>query len=76
MSTIPEVMTAHHCGMKVLAFSVITNMCIPDKECEEKNLGHEVICKANQRQDDLKELVSNIVLNIMQSSEFLQTTSL
>ena len=71
MSTIPEVMTAHHCGIRVLAFSVITNMCVPHKECEENNLGHEVICKAKERQDDLKELVSNIVLTI-QSSQFLQ----
>ena len=75
MSTIPEVITAHHCGITVLAFSVITNMCVADMECDEGNLGHEVICKAKERQDDLKELVSNIVLNV-QSVQFPQKTRL
>lgn len=30
MSTVPEVMTAHHQGTKVLAFSIITDMGLPD----------------------------------------------
>ena len=28
MSTIPETIAAHHCGMKVFACSLITNMCV------------------------------------------------
>ena len=28
MSTIPETIVAHHCGMKVFACSLITNMCV------------------------------------------------
>lgn len=30
MSTVPEVMAAHHQGMKILAFSIITDMGLPD----------------------------------------------
>ena len=30
MSSIPECLTAHHCGMAVLAFSLVTNQCSVD----------------------------------------------
>ena len=32
MSTVHEVLAARHCGMEVLAFSLITNICIVDTE--------------------------------------------
>ena len=32
MSTVPEAITAHHCSIKVLAFSLITNMCVTEKK--------------------------------------------
>lgn len=30
MSTVPEVVVARHCGLKVFAFSLITNSCITE----------------------------------------------
>jgi purine-nucleoside phosphorylase len=30
MSTVPEVLAAVHCGLRVLAFSIVSNVCLPD----------------------------------------------
>lgn len=42
MSTVPEVLVAHHAGMQVLAFSTITNLCIDQIDVEHEPTHEEV----------------------------------
>ena len=42
MSTVPEVLVAHHAGMRVLAFSTITNICIDLVDVEHEPSHEEV----------------------------------
>lgn len=61
MSTVHEVITAHHCGMTVFAFSLITNRCITNYENEDETNHNEVIETATLRGPVIKSLVSRIV---------------
>ena len=42
MSTIPEVLVARHCGVRVFAFSLITNECIFDEDNPDEPNHEEV----------------------------------
>jgi len=46
LSTLPETIIAHHCGMKVFACSLITNMCVVEYNTVETN-HEEVECIEN-----------------------------
>ena len=50
MSTVPEALTAHQCGMIVFAFSLITNECILSDDVEEGPTAEEVI-ESGERRD-------------------------
>ena len=62
MSTVPEVIVAHHMGIKVAAVSVITDLCDPDN-IEPANIS-EIIANAGKAEKDLvllfKELVATL----------------
>ena len=59
MSTVPEVIAASHCGLDVLAVSLITNMAAG---IEKKKLsGEEVIEIANRRAQVLQGLISGVI---------------
>jgi len=59
MSTVPEVLVAVHAGMKVLGFSIVTDMCLPDAlkpVCIE-----EIIAVANQAEAKLRTIVRGVI---------------
>ncbi|OFI07613.1 purine nucleoside phosphorylase 1 [Clostridium acetireducens DSM 10703] len=62
MSTVPEVIAANHCGIKVLGISCITNMAagILDKPLNHK----EVIETSNKVKGKFALLISNIIKKI------------
>ena len=62
MSTVPEVIAASHCGLPVLAISLITNMAAG---IEKKKLsGDEVIAIADRRAQVLQDLVQGVVAKL------------
>lgn len=64
MSTVPEVVVARHCGIRVLGLSLITNKCVMDYDSAEK-ANHEEVLKATQyRSRDLQRLVSHLITKI------------
>ena len=59
MSTVPEVIVAIHGGMKVVGFSVITDMCLADA-LKPANV-EEIIAIANQAEPKLRTLVRETI---------------
>jgi len=55
MSTVPEVIVAVHAGLKVLGFSAITDMCLPDA-LEPADI-EKIIATANSVEPKLTEIV-------------------
>ena len=62
MSVVPEVITAVHCGLKVVGFSVVTDMCLAD--ALEPAVVDEIIAVANSAEPKLRELVEGVVKQI------------
>ncbi len=55
MSTVPEVITAVHAGLRVLGLSIVTDMCLPDA-LMPANIDH-IIATANDAQPRLTSLI-------------------
>lgn len=62
MSTVPEVIVANHCNMKVVVLSVTTNICYPPESINETTL-EEVLEMANKAVPKLNEIIDVILLN-------------
>ena len=59
MSTVPEVIGAVHCGLRVVGFSIITDMCLPDA-LQPANV-EEIIAVANGAEPHLTTLVKGVL---------------
>lgn len=59
MSTVPEVIVAVHCGLRVFGVSVITDMCLPDA-LEEADVD-KIIATANSAEPKLRALVEGVL---------------
>lgn len=64
MSTVPEVVVARHCGLRVLGLSLITNKVVTDYESKEKANHEEVLRTTQHRTQDLQNLVSHLITKI------------
>lgn len=59
MSTVPEVIVAVHSGMRVVGFSVVTDLCFPD--CLEPADVPKIIATANAAEPNLCKLVVGVL---------------
>ncbi|MGL6196663.1 MAG: purine-nucleoside phosphorylase [Thermoguttaceae bacterium] len=59
MSTVPEVLVAVHCGMKVLGLSIVTDLCFPES-LKPANI-EEIIATANGAEPKLTKIVRGII---------------
>lgn len=59
MSTVPEVLVAIHCGMKVLGLSIITDMALPD--ALKPGELDEIIATANAAEPKLTKIVCGVI---------------
>jgi len=64
MSTIPETIVAHHCGMKVFACSLITNLCIVEYGTGIETNHEEVIEVGKRRAEDLKRFITEMATHM------------
>jgi len=62
MSTVPEVIVARQCGIKVCVLSCVTNECLSDQGPKETSL-EEVIAAAEEASPKLQKLISQLVAN-------------
>ena len=59
MSTVPEVIVAVHAGMRVVGFSIVTDMCLPDA-LEPADVP-KIIATANAAEPNLRKLVMGVL---------------
>lgn len=59
MSTVPEVIVAVHCGLRVLGLSIVTDLCYPEV-LKAANID-EIIHTANKAEPVLSKLVQEII---------------
>jgi purine-nucleoside phosphorylase len=64
MSTVPEVIVARHCGMRVFGISVISNLSNLENENPVSNVGDEVLQAADAAADRMRILFTHLIAAI------------
>ncbi|XP_060693827.1 purine nucleoside phosphorylase 6 isoform X1 [Hemiscyllium ocellatum] len=64
MSTVPEVILARHCGLRVFGISLITNKVVTDYSSQQKANHEEVLQTSKDRAEALQRLISHLVAKI------------
>jgi purine-nucleoside phosphorylase len=59
MSTVPEVLVAMHAGLKVLGFSIVTDMCLPDALHPVRI--EDILAVANEAEAKLRGIVRGVL---------------
>lgn len=59
MSTVPEVLVAVHAGMRVLGFSIVTDLCLPD--ALEPVRIEDILAVAREAETKLRTLVTRVL---------------
>lgn len=59
MSTVPEVLVAVHAGLRVLGFSIVTDLCLPDNLVPVSV--EEIIAVANEAEGKLRTIVRRVL---------------
>ena len=67
MSTVPEVIVAVHCGLRVVGFSIVTDMCLPDA-LEPADVA-KIIATANAAEPRLRTMVRGILKEAFESGQ-------
>ena len=66
MSTVPEVLAAIHADIRVLAISLITNICIDHYDSGSPDVVGEVLNTLHSRGEIFRELVTKTILRLQE----------
>lgn len=66
MSTVPEVLAAVHAGLRVLALSVVTNVCSPDTPATTD--GDDVVATAQSTAPKMRAIVGGIIQSLTRAT--------
>lgn len=65
MSTVPEAIAAVHCGLRTVAFAIVTDRCLPDA-LQPANVPN-IIAAANGAEPALTALITGVIANLKKS---------
>ena len=66
MSTVPEVLAAVHADIKVLAISLVTNICLEEYDTRTGDVLDEVMETVHCRKVSFLELLTKTILRLQQ----------